>query len=56
MKVHCVYGVFMLLYRRTSDKGPSELRTTSLQGTINMIPMCPLFGGSTVVPLWVQFK
>ena len=26
----------------------SEIRTASLQGTVDLIPMCPLFRGSTV--------
>ena len=36
-------------YSGTSDKGPSEIGTTSLQGTKLLPPKCPLFGGSTVV-------
>ena len=37
------------LYSGTSDKGPSEIGTTSLQGTKLLAPKCPLFGGSTVL-------
>ena len=37
-------------YSGTSDKGPSEIGTTSLQGTKLLAPKCPLFGGSTVFP------
>ena len=36
-------------YSGTSDKGPSEIGTTSLQRTTLLAPKCPLFGGSTVL-------
>ena len=36
------------VYSGTSDKEPSEIGTTSLQGTKLLPPKCPLFGGSTV--------
>ena len=36
-------------YSGTSDKGPSEIGTTSLQGTKLLDPKCPLFRGSTVM-------
>ena len=38
-------------YSGTSDKGPSEIGTASLQGTKLLAPKCPLFGGSTVYPI-----
>ena len=37
------------IYSGTSDKGPAEVGTTSLQGTKLLAPKCPLFRGSTVV-------
>ena len=36
-------------YSGTSDKGSSEIETTSLHGTKLSAPKCPLFGGSTVL-------
>ena len=36
------------VYSGTSDKGPSEIGTTSLQKTKLLAPKCPLFRGSTV--------
>ena len=38
-----------LLSRLTWCKLISEIRTASLQGTVDLIPMCPLFRGSTVL-------
>ena len=32
-----------VVYSGTSDKGPSEIGTTSLQGTKLLVPKCPLF-------------
>ena len=42
----CVYRC--MYYSGTSNKGHSEIGTTSLQGTKLLAPKCPLFGGSTV--------
>ena len=55
-------GLTVAIYSGTFDKGPSDIRTTSLcyismlidslfdlQGTKSLVPWCPLFGGSTVV-------
>ena len=36
-------------------KKTSEKRTTSLQGTIGLSPICPLFGGFTVLPPTLKF-
>ena len=41
--------MYVVIYSGTSDKGPSEIGTTSLQGTKLLAPKCPLFGGSTVL-------
>ena len=32
-----------------------EIRTTSLQGTVDLIPKCPLFRGSTVSFLKIMY-
>ena len=38
-------------YSGTSDKGPSEIGTTSLQGTKLLAPKYPFFIGSTLSDL-----
>ena len=38
----CIWGVKYI------SMGTSEIRTTSQQRTVVPLPMCPLFGGSTV--------
>ena len=46
----CIWGVKYI------SMGTSEIRTTSQQRTVVPLPMCPLFGGSTVIVVTMSYS